>query len=94
MPTATLTSKGQITVPQAVRQSLGLEAGDRVDFVPLDTGGFRVVALRKDVSTLRGRFAGRVKAPVTLRQMAEAVEIEAAERLSRGTAAGGGTKSR
>mgnify|MGYP001627510352 CR=1 FL=1 len=30
--TATLTSKGQITVPRAVREALALEAGDRVIF--------------------------------------------------------------
>jgi AbrB family looped-hinge helix DNA binding protein len=29
----TLSSKGQITVPQEIRQRLGLTTGDRVDFV-------------------------------------------------------------
>lgn len=33
MPIATLTSKGQLTMPQLVREALGLEAGDNVDFV-------------------------------------------------------------
>jgi antitoxin PrlF len=33
MVTATLTSKGQITIPKAVRQSLNLQTGDRVAFV-------------------------------------------------------------
>jgi len=33
MPTATLTSKGQITLPRAVRALWGLAPGDRVDFV-------------------------------------------------------------
>ncbi|MGA3203629.1 MAG: AbrB/MazE/SpoVT family DNA-binding domain-containing protein [Bryobacteraceae bacterium] len=31
--TSVLTSKGQITVPQEVRERLGLKQGDRVEFV-------------------------------------------------------------
>jgi AbrB family looped-hinge helix DNA binding protein len=80
--TATLTSKGQITMPQAVRQSLGLETGDRVAFVADNTGGYKVVALRKDVKALRGRFAGRAKQPVSLDDMAAAVQAEAAARAA------------
>ncbi len=33
MVTATITSKGQITIPKAVRSSLHLHAGDRVAFM-------------------------------------------------------------
>jgi antitoxin PrlF len=36
MPTATVTSKGQITIPKAVREALGLEPGDRVAFRLVD----------------------------------------------------------
>ena len=32
MPLATLTSKGQITIPSSVRKKLHLHAGDKVDF--------------------------------------------------------------
>jgi antitoxin PrlF len=80
MPIATLTSKGQITLPQAVRRELGLETGDKIDFVPDGAGGYRVVAHRKDVTVLRGRFSGRVAQPVSIEEMAEAVEAEAAAR--------------
>jgi AbrB family looped-hinge helix DNA binding protein len=80
MPVSTLTSKGQITVPQAVRKSLGLQAGDRLDFVPDEEGGFKVIPLRKDVSVLKGRFAGRTARPVSLEEMAEAIEAEACTR--------------
>ena len=83
MSVATLTSKGQITVPQAVRQSLGLQAGDKLDFVSDETGGFRVVALRKDVKALRGRFAGRAAQAVSVQDMADAVQAEAVDRTRR-----------
>ena len=32
MPTATLTSKGQVTIPVEVREQLGLKTGDRLEF--------------------------------------------------------------
>lgn len=39
---AKLTSKGQITLPAAVRDALGVKPGDRVVFLPGDNGDFRV----------------------------------------------------
>lgn len=30
---STISSKGQVTVPQEIRKRLGLEPGDRIDFV-------------------------------------------------------------
>jgi AbrB family looped-hinge helix DNA binding protein len=32
MPSASLTSKGQITIPKAIREVMGVKTGDRVDF--------------------------------------------------------------
>ena len=80
MPTATLTSKGQITLPLAVRTALGLTAGQKIDFLP-EGDSFRVVALRTDVSVLRGRFAGRVKKPVSIAQMDAAIAAGATGRM-------------
>ena len=78
MPTSTVTTKGQITLPRDVRQVLGLDAGDRVDFVEVE-GGFKLVPLRKDVRALKGRFAGRVEQPVTIEEMEDAIAQAAAE---------------
>lgn len=83
MATAVVTSKGQITMPQAVRRTLGLEPGDKVDFIPDEAGGYRVVALRKDVHELRGRFAGRAAKRVGLKDMSDAVAAETAARAGR-----------
>jgi antitoxin PrlF len=77
MPTATLTSKGRITLPLAVRVALGLTAGQKFDFLP-EGEGFRVIALRTDVSVLPGRFAGRVKKPVSIAEMDAAIAAGAA----------------
>ena len=41
MVTAKITSKGQITIPKAVRDELGLRSGDHIEFVKAN-GGFRV----------------------------------------------------
>lgn len=82
MPAATLTSKGQITLPLAVRTALGLHAGTKVDFVRVDDG-FKVVPLRKDASSLKGRFAGRVGKPVSIEAMDQAIAAELTRRLAR-----------
>jgi bifunctional DNA-binding transcriptional regulator/antitoxin component of YhaV-PrlF toxin-antitoxin module len=44
---ATLTSKGQITVPNALRQALSLTAGDRFHFVGLPDGSVRMEARKR-----------------------------------------------
>ena len=79
MPTATLTSKGQITIPQAVRTALGLHAGTKVDFVPV-ADGFKLIPIRNEGASLKGRFAGRVTKPVSIATMDQAIAAEAAER--------------
>lgn len=43
MPTATMTTTGQITIPAAVRAALGIEAGDRIEFVQVEPGRLELV---------------------------------------------------
>lgn len=77
MSISTVTSKGQITLPRNVRQTLGLDLGDKVDFVEIE-GGFKLVPLRKDVRALKGKFSGRVIRPVTIKEMDDAIAQSAA----------------
>jgi AbrB family looped-hinge helix DNA binding protein len=51
--TATVTAKGQITIPKAVRDALGIKPGSKVDFKPLDGGQ---IALVKQGPKPKGRF--------------------------------------
>ena len=54
MSIATLTCKGQITIPKEVRDALGVGTGDRVEFVAEEKGVYRVVAATRDVRHLKG----------------------------------------
>ena len=56
MSTATLTSKGQITIPADVRRLLNVQTGDRVEFVQIEPGRFELVAATRSVRELKGLF--------------------------------------
>ena len=72
MPAAVLTSKGQITIPKQVREALGLEAGDRLEFVETGKGVFEVVAASRDVRELKGMI-DRPRRPVSIEDMRKAI---------------------
>lgn len=69
MASATITSKGQITIPAQVRNALGLDAGDRVEFVETGERQFAIVPATGSVRELKGLFRVRQKKPVTLEEM-------------------------
>ncbi|MCF4164339.1 AbrB/MazE/SpoVT family DNA-binding domain-containing protein [Zavarzinia compransoris] len=79
MSSATLTSKGQITIPQKVRQDLGLSAGDRVDFVRLPGGGYAVIPASASIKSLKG-IVPKPATPVTLEDMEAAIQAGATRR--------------
>lgn len=72
MARATLTSKGQITIPKEVRERLGVEAGDRLEFVEQERGAYRVVAATRDVRNLKG-MVPKPRRAVTVEEMNAAV---------------------
>ena len=72
MSTATLTSKGQITIPVRVRRSLGVDAGDRVEFIEIAPGRFEFVAANQSVKALKG-MGGPASKVVTVDEMNQVI---------------------
>lgn len=62
MTTATLTTKGQITIPAEVRSALKVDAGDRVEFVQIAPDRFEFVAANRSITELKGMFGKPGKA--------------------------------
>ncbi len=72
MSTATMTSKGQITIPAIVRVALGVEAGDRVEFVQVEPGHFELIAATQSVTALKG-MVRKPASPITIDTMNKAI---------------------
>jgi AbrB family looped-hinge helix DNA binding protein len=78
MSTAALSSKGQITIPARVRAALGVEAGDRVEFVEVAPGRFEINAATRSVTALKGMF-GKYEGPaVSIEEMNAVIEARGA----------------
>ena len=77
MTTATVTSKGQITIPADVRQALQVGPGDRVEFVEIDPGRFELVAATHSVKALKGLF-GKPAESVSIDAMNAAIAARGA----------------
>lgn len=75
MPVGTLTSKGQITIPRAVRERLGVSKGDRLEFLFDELG--RLIVRPEGEGPL-GRLPGMLRhlapeQPISVEGMREAV---------------------
>jgi antitoxin PrlF len=79
MPEATITSKGQITIPIRVRQALGVDSGDRIEFVELEKGRFAIMAATRSVQELKGLFRGKRGKPVSIEEMNAAIARRASK---------------
>jgi AbrB family looped-hinge helix DNA binding protein len=81
---AKITSKGQVTLPKTVREHLGVEQGDLVDF-PIDSDGVvRIQPLFGSVADLAGMLKRPPgKPPATLEDMDKAIASGVIRRTQR-----------
>ena len=72
----TMSSKGRVSIPVEVRNMLRLNTGDGIDFVVFDKNRVGLMLKKGSVGSLKGlvKWTGK---PMTLRQMDEAIAIEA-----------------
>ena len=70
---ATLTSKGQITLPKEIRDRLGLDAGSMLDFQILADNTITARPVKPDARRIRGLLKSPHATPPTVEQMDEAV---------------------
>jgi len=67
---ATLTSKGQTTIPKEIRDSLAMKAGDRMTFTLMPDATVVMRVKTKTVAGLAGLLHKKGRKPVPIEQMA------------------------
>ena len=73
---ATLTSKGQITLPKEIRDRLKLESGATLDFQLLPDNTILARPIKADARRIRGLLTSLHARPLSVREMDQAVDVE------------------
>lgn len=79
MATATVTSKGQVTIPKKIRDKLHLDTGRRIEFLEDEGGKITICPVVEDVRKLKGMVRKPAKT-VTLAEMKAAIKAEGGKR--------------
>jgi antitoxin PrlF len=80
---ATVTIKGQVTLPKAIRDELKIEQGTQLDFQLNADGSMSVRTLKRSAMAIVGLLKRPGRAAVTVEHMNQAVADAAAERHAR-----------
>ena len=83
MPKATITSKGQLTLPKEVRSRLGVAAGDQVEFRIESDGVITVLPAKGGAAHLFGLLRNADADTVTIEDMDRAIADRAAADMER-----------
>ena len=75
MSSATVTSKGQITIPRDIRGKLNLHAGDKISFITDEKGKVYFLPTTRSITTLKG-IVPKPDKPVTAEEMKATVKTK------------------
>jgi AbrB family looped-hinge helix DNA binding protein len=73
MSIATVTTKGQITIPKEIRDYLKLETGSKVEFVIDESGNVKIVPLNVPLKELSGVLHRPGMKTATIEEMEAAI---------------------
>lgn len=85
MASATVTSKGQVTIPKEVRIRMNLHAGDQIEFIVQSDRSARLETRNVKAADLAGLLGGnkKFKRPMTLKEMDDSIAEAVRERYER-----------
>lgn len=78
MSAATITSKGQITIPKDIRALLDLHSGDKINFLVNESGEVRFVPVTQNVCTLKG-IVSKPKKAVSIEDMKATIKARGSQ---------------
>ena len=83
METGTVSSKGQITIPKAIRDFLNVQTYQRLIFIPLEEGKVLITTEHKSATSIFGTLKHRKKKrPASIDQMNDAIQKRRLKRIS------------
>lgn len=77
--TATITSKGQITIPKKIREYLSLKSHEKVNFIPYGKDKVILTPIRGTILDLKGILKHKVKGPIDFHALREKMKTKVAK---------------
>ena len=79
MTSATITTKGQVTIPKEIRDYLNLDTGSKVDFVIDENGIVKLIPLNVPIESLSGILHRKGMKSATLAEMEQTISEGASD---------------
>jgi AbrB family looped-hinge helix DNA binding protein len=79
MASATITTKGQVTIPKEIRDYLNLDTGSKVDFVIDENGIVKLIPLNVPIESLSGILHRKGMKFATLEEMEQTISEGASD---------------